>query len=468
MREHKKVLSALVVDDDATIRDSSRQVLERLGFAVDEAITGEDALILAKQFAYPLALLDLKMPGIGGMETLRQMKAMNPDTAVVVITGYPTIETAVEAIRLGASDFIMKPFTPDGLRVVVEKAMREKRLERENEFLNAKLSEVEEDDRYAIIGESPEIRAVLDLVRKVAPTESTVLITGESGTGKELIARAIHRQSARAKKPFVVVDCGTLVGSLFESELFGHVKGAFTGASSTTHGRFELADGGTIFFDEISNIGLETQAKLLRVIQEREFTRVGSNQVIRVDTRIIAATNSDLQRAVSLGTFREDLYYRLCVVPITLPPLRQRKTDIPLLCYHFLRKYARKRKKNVTRIDDDVLKIFCSYDWPGNVRELENAIERAVILANSDSITKKDILKYAYIAPQPPTAPEHPDIKSEAPVDEQRILTLREMEVEHIRRVLKQANGNKGFAAKQLGIDRKTLWRKIKKYSINE
>jgi two-component system response regulator HydG len=295
-----------------------------------------------------------------------------------------------------------------------------------------------------------------------------VLITGESGTGKELIARAIHRQSARAKEPFVVVDCGTLVGSLFESELFGHVKGAFTGASSTTHGRFELADGGTIFFDEISNIGLETQAKLLRVIQEREFTRVGSNQVIRVDTRIIAATNSDLQRAVSLGTFREDLYYRLCVVPITLPPLRQRKTDIPLLCYHFLRKYARKRKKNVTRIDDDVLKIFCSYDWPGNVRELENAIERAVILANSDSITKKDILKYAYIAPQPPSAPEHPDIKSEAPVDEQRILTLREMEVEHIRRVLKQANGNKGFAAKQLGIDRKTLWRKIKKYSINE
>jgi two-component system response regulator HydG len=445
MNEFKKVL---IVDDNATIRDSCRQVLERAGFEVDEAASGEKGIVFASDMVFHLILLDLKMPEMDGFETLKRLKAANPDTPVVVITGYPTIQSSVEAMRQGASDFIPKPFTPEVLRVITEKVLKEKHLRDENEYLRTELTETK--DRYSIVGNSAEIRTVHDLVKKIAPTGSTVLITGESGTGKELFARALHRYSDRASEPFVVVDCGTLVGTLFESELFGHTKGAFTGANATTRGRFEIADGGTIFFDEISNIEPQIQAKLLRVIQEREFNRVGSNQVIKVGVRIIAATNADLLKSVNEGTFREDLYYRLCVVPVMLPPLRQHKEDIPMLADYFLRKYSLGRNKNVVTIDGDVLEIFMANDWPGNVRELENTIERAVILTATDSIRREDILHYAYSVPRP----------SENP------LNLKSVEAAHIKSVLKQTGGNKGLSAKFLGIDRKTLWRKINKYAI--
>lgn len=448
MDQTKESKRVLVVDDNATMRDSCRQVLQRAGFFVDEAVDGEKAVTAASGVVYHLILLDLKMPEMDGLHALQRLKAVNPETPIVVITGYPTIESSVEAIRMGAADFIPKPFTPEVLRVITERVLKEKRLRHENEYLRTVLTEAKEFS--SIIGESDEIQTVHNLIKKIAPTDSTVLITGESGTGKELFARALHRYSHRANDPFVVVDCSTLVGTLFESELFGHTKGAFTGASATTHGRFELADGGTIFFDEISNIGPHIQAKLLRVIQEREFNRVGSNQVIKVDVRIIAATNIDLLKAVHEGTFREDLYYRLCVVPVTLPPLRQHKEDIPLLARYFLRKYAFVRKKKVTDIEDNALEILMANDWPGNVRELENTIERTVILTSADSIKKEDILPYGYRFSNPTENP----------------LSLRTMEATHIQSVLKQTGSNKGLAAKYLGIDRKTLWRKMKEYAI--
>jgi DNA-binding NtrC family response regulator len=447
MKEFKKVL---VVDDNVTIRDSCRQVLERSGYDVDEAPDGKKAVAAASNIVYHLILLDLKMPDMDGLETLKRLKAVNPDTPVVVITAYPTIESSVEAMRLGASDFIPKPFTPDVLRVITEKVFKMKRLQRHNEYLRTELTEAKEG--CPIVGESAPIRSVHNLIKRVAPTDSTVLITGESGTGKELFARALHRYSDRAGEPFVVVDCSTLVGTLFENELFGHTKGAYTGANATTHGRFELADGGTIFFDEISNIEPHIQAKLLRVIQEREFNRVGSNQIIKINVRIIAATNVDLLVAVKSGTFREDLYYRLCVVPVMLPPLRQHKEDIPLLAEYFLRKYAVERKKNVNKIENDVLEIFMANDWPGNVRELENTIERAVILTTTDSIRREDILHYAYSASSPTENPR----------------TLKAVEAAHIQSILKQTGSNKGLAAKYLGIDRKTLWRKMKEFAIEK
>ena len=445
MKEFKKVL---VVDDNATIRDSCRQVLERSGYDVDVALDGKKAVAAASNVVYHLILLDLKMPDMDGLETLKRLKAVNPDTPVVMITAYPTIESSVEAMQLGASDFIPKPFTPDVLRVITEKVFKVKRLQRHNEYLRTELTEANKGG--SIVGESAQIQTVHNLIRRVAPTDSTVLITGESGTGKELFARALHRYSDRSGEPFVVVDCSTLVGTLFENELFGHTKGAYTGANATTHGRFELADGGTIFFDEISNIDPHIQAKLLRVIQEREFNRVGSNQIIKINVRIIAATNVDLLVAVKSGTFREDLYYRLCVVPIMLPPLRQHKEDLPLLAEYFLRKYAVERKKNVIRIENDVLGILMMNDWPGNVRELENTIERAVILTTTDSIRREDILHYAYSASIPTENPR----------------TLKAVEAAHIQSILKQTGSNKGLAAKYLGIDRKTLWRKIKGFAI--
>jgi len=372
---------------------------------------------------------------------------------VVVITGYPTIESAVNAIRRGAADFLPKPFTPDTLRLIADRVLNVRQLRKENQYFAAEIAQIR--DKYEIVSGSRDMASVCQLVRKVAPTDSTVLITGESGTGKELFARALHKHSGRGEKPFVVVDCCTLVGSLFESELFGHSKGAFTGASASTYGRLELADGGTVFFDEIGNVPIDIQSKLLRLIQDREFTRVGSNQVVRVDVRIVAATNKDLWAAAQQGTFREDLYYRLCVVPITVPPLRQHKEDIPLLVQYFVGKYCRQRKRKIRDMDDEVVDVLMEHDWPGNIRELENAIERAVILAEGDKITKEDILHYAYTTRR---ADERPSAAATG--------TLRDVEIEHIQSVLSQTDGNRARAAKRLGIDRKTLWRKLKQYAI--
>ncbi len=442
----------LIIDDEETMRDSCRQTLSRDGNRIEVAESGSKGLSLLEAESFDLVILDLKMPGLSGMEVLKKIKQNDPEAMVVVITGYATIESAVEAMKNGAYDFIPKPFTPESLRVIVKRALDRRELVLENVLLRGELKA--DFEPGVIIGQSKSMKDVEQLVQKVGPTDTTVLISGESGTGKELVARAIHRYSGRRDKPFVAVDCGSLVENLFESELFGHVKGSFTGATATKYGRFELANGGTLFFDEIGNISINIQTKLLRVLQEREITKVGGSQVIKVDVRIVAATNKDLQKAVKAGTFREDLFYRLSVVPITLPSLRERRDDIPLLADYFLEKYNKKRKKNVRAISDRAMKALVEYDWPGNVRELENAIERAVVLAEDDIVSPSELLYYGLSVETPPRSD---DGKSQRLVD---------VEKEHIARTLKMLKGHRGKTAERLGIDRKTLRLKLKKYGI--
>jgi len=443
----------LVIDDDESMRDSCRQALARKASRVEVAEDGLSGLEILKKEAFDLVILDLKMPGLSGMEVLNRIKQEYPDVVVVVITGYATVESAVEAMRHGAYDFLPKPFTPESLRVIVERALDTRELVLENILLRSELEASVGSE--VIIGQSEPMRKIEEVMRKVSPTDTTVLISGESGTGKELAARAIHRHSSRKDKPFVVVDCGSLVENLFESELFGHVKGSFTGATATKYGRLELANGGTVFFDEISNISMNVQTKLLRVLQEREITKVGSTQVIKVDVRVIAATNKDLQKAVQAGTFRDDLFYRLSVVPINLPPLRERRDDIPPLANYFLKKYNQKRKKDVHAISTKAMKALVEHDWPGNVRELENAIERAVVLTENDTIEPSDLLYYGLNASTTP----------ELDVDKPR--RLADVEKEHIARTLKMLGGHKDKTAKWLGIDRKTLRSKLRRYGLD-
>jgi DNA-binding NtrC family response regulator len=443
----------LIIDDEDSMRDSMRQALKKEGYVIHEAQDGQGGLMLFHKETYHLVFLDLKLPGISGLQVLRQMKDMSPETPVIIITGYSSIESAVEAIKLGAFDYMAKPFTPEELRVITRKALESRKILVENIYLRSELRARSEFEM--VVGKSKSMQKVLDIVSRVSPTETTVLITGESGTGKELIAREIHNFSPRRNAPFVVVDCGALVETLFESELFGHVKGSFTGAHETKHGRFEVADGGTIFFDEISNISLNIQAKLLRAIQEREVTRIGSSRPIKVDVRILAATNENLALSVAKGTFREDLFYRLSVVPIHLPPLRERKDDISLLVEHFLQKYNKKAKKTVVEISERAIKALKDYDWPGNIRELENTIERAVVLSKGNGIDIEDIVYHGITAAS--------SVFSSAG---EKFLPLEEMEKEYIQAVLKDQHGNKSRAAKMLGIDRKTLWAKVKKYDL--
>jgi DNA-binding NtrC family response regulator len=445
--------SILIVDDEQTMREACCEVLAPEGFILREASSGERALEIIRRQSFDLIILDLKMPRLDGMEMLRRVQKESPGTATVVITGYPSIDTAVEAMRLGAADFLPKPFTPEVLRFTVRRVLNGARMARENQLLRSQLEECR-GKNYELIGQSAPMRQIHDLVQRVGPTDSTVLITGESGTGKELVARAIRDHSLRRDKPFVTVDCGALVGALFESELFGHVKGSFTGATSLKHGRFELANGGTIFFDEIANVNPDIQVKLLRVIQEREFTRVGATQVIPVDVRILAATSRNLPDEIREGRFREDLFYRLCVVPIILPPLRQRREDIPLLATHFLRTHRGRRGNWVRDISDEAVDVLIKHDWPGNVRELENAIERAIILARGDVIVPADLVYYG------------PLMKPEAVSD--NLSPLADVEKEHIARLLRHHAGNRTAAAKSLGMDRKTLWRKIKAYGLDD
>jgi DNA-binding NtrC family response regulator len=448
-----EAIQILIIDDDEAIRDSMRQVLKKEGFQIQGAQDGQEGLALFQKEHFHTVFLDLKLPGINGLHVLRQMKHASPETPVVIITGFGTIESAVEAMKIGAFDYIAKPFTPEELRLTIRKALNGRKMSLENLYLRSELKAKSEFDM--VIGTSRAMQKVLDVISRVSPTDTTVLITGESGTGKELIAREIHNHSLRRDAPFVVVDCGALVETLFESELFGHVKGSFTGAHETKHGRFEVADGGTIFFDEISNISLNIQAKLLRVIQEREVTRIGSSRPIKLDVRILAATNENLAHSVAKGTFREDLFYRLNVVPVHLPPLRERKEDIPLLVEHFLHKYNKKARKNITDISPQAMKALTDYDWPGNIRELENTIERAVVLFKGNGIDIEDIRYHGIIVAS--------SIFSSA---DGKFKTLEDVEKEYIKTVLRDHHGNRSKAAKILGIDRKTLWAKIKKHNL--
>ncbi len=439
----------LVVDDDRAMREACCQILARQGFQVEAAADARQGLALLEDRSYDVILLDLVMPEVDGLEALKRIKALDSTCEVIIISGYGTIPSAVEAIKSGAFHFLSKPFAPDDLRHLVARALEKRRLNLENLALRQELKSHE--DRGEIIYQSPAMGRVMEMVARVAATDSTVLLTGESGTGKGLVAHQIHQLSRRAKRPFITVDCGTLVETLFESELFGHVKGAFTGADANKIGKFELAQHGTLFFDEISNISLEVQAKLLRAVEERKVCKVGSHRVITVDVRIIAATNKDLTQAIQEGTFRGDLFYRLNVVNLHLPPLRERKEDIPLLAQHFLAKYTQRLRKPIRGISPEVLELLVQHDWPGNVRELENTIERLVVLSTGPELEVTD-LSYAGFFQGP--APDRPP------------LALRDLEREHIRRILKRFPHSKSEVARVLGIDRKTLREKLRRYNL--
>ncbi|MBW1786535.1 MAG: sigma-54-dependent Fis family transcriptional regulator [Deltaproteobacteria bacterium] len=437
----------LVVDDEAAMRESLKDWLIEDDYQVGVAASGEDALAMAGERNWEVILLDLKMPGMDGLETLKRLKGILPESEVIMMTAYATVDTAVQAMKEGAFDYLVKPFDPDQVELLIKRIVDHRDLVLENILLRQKL---EERSRYdEIIGKSDVMQAVFQLISRVAPTESTVLITGESGTGKELIAQAVHGNSNRCYNPFIAVSCGALPDSLLESELFGYEKGAFTGAEHTKRGRFEMADGGTLFLDEIGDITLKTQVDLLRVLQNKEFSRLGGEALISVDVRILAATNRDLKKAIADNRFREDLYYRLNVISIHVPPLRERKEDIPLLADAFIHKFCLEMNKDEMKIAPSVLKALMNYDWPGNVRELENIIERALVIGQGKEIVLDDL-------PFP----------RKAAVPENLPKSLKMMEEIHIRRILDEADWNISKAARELDIDRQTLYNKIRKYGL--
>ncbi len=443
----------LVVDDETAVRQGIALALTKEGLEVTMAADAAGALETLDRQPFAVALLDIRLPDMDGLELLRVLRQEYPDLEVVMITGYPTIQGAVECIKLGALDYLVKPFSLDQLKAVTDKAR-----EHFQQKTRRAVPEPEEGNGLGldfIVGQSPAMKKVFAQVKRAAPSDSTVLLTGESGTGKELVARAIHLLSARAEKEFVPVDCSALVESLLESELFGHVKGSFTGAHETKHGLFELANHGTFFFDEISNLSLNIQAKLLRVIQEREFMKVGSQKRIKLDIRIIASSNRDLQEAIRAGAFREDLFYRLSVIPIHLPPLRERAGDIPLLVEHFLRRYSQKGHREIQGVSTQAMKLLEAYSWPGNVRELEHTIERIVILEDGDIILPEHLP--SFITPRPGGMREFSD----------EDYTLEELEKRYIQFVLRRTKGRRQEAARILGINRKTLTSKIEKYRLS-
>ena len=381
-----ELASILVVDDEPIMQEILGDFLREEGYSIDIAGSGEEGVELAQKSSYDCAIVDLMMPGIDGIETMQKLREIDTSLPVIVVTAFASVESAVEAMKRGAFEYITKPFKNDEVLVVLQKAIRTRQLELEVPQLKEEVKTLRKalKDKYSfenIVGKNRYMQEVYSLIEQAAPSRSTILIQGESGTGKELVAKAIHANSARAEKPFQVVNSGSMPADLLESNLFGHVKGAFTGAVASKKGLFEVADGGSIFFDEISNIGLEVQAKLLRVIQEKEFMRVGSVDTLKVDVRLIAATNDDLKKMIGEGRFREDLYYRINVISITLPPLRNKVDDIPLLVQHFLDRYSKENGREDLIISDDALELLKGHAWPGNVRELENAIERAVVLA---------------------------------------------------------------------------------------
>jgi len=455
----------LVVDDEEIVLKSCRKILEGDGYQVLTTLSGQEAFDLLEKEPFDIIITDMKMPEIDGMEVLKTVREKYPDTIVIMITGYSTVQSAVQAMKLGAFDYIPKPFTPEEVLIVIEKALEKKSLIHENIYLRKELEAKYGFDN--IIGSSPKMQEVYRLIRKVAPTDSTVLIRGESGTGKELIARAIHFNSQRKQKPFVPVDCGVFAQELLESELFGHVKGSFTGAIVTKPGVFEIADGGSIFLDEIGDTNPNFQSKLLRVIQEREFTPVGGINPKKVDLRFIVATNKDLEKLVKENQFREDLFYRLNVFSITIPPLREKKDDVPLLAYHFLRKYAKEMKKNIKSISVDGMNMLVSYSWPGNVRQLENVIERAIVMAEKDTISTEQL---PFVVRSETTHPDTP-IPSNSEELKEAKKKLRESAVESIEKsfildALARNDWNITRSARDVGMQRPNFQALMKKYNI--
>lgn len=441
----------LIVDDDESMRVACAQALEQIGFSVALAPDGDQALEIASRESFDVALLDLRMPGPPGMEVLRRLKQDSPNLMVIIITGYATIDSAVEAVKSGAYNYLPKPFTPEALTTIVSKAVTARRRALESTSISQELERKMLSEE--MIGSSEAMRNVARLIRKAAPGDSTVLITGETGVGKEVVARAIHRLSRRSGRPFVTVDCGALVESLFESELFGHVKGAFSGAVESAVGKIELADGGTLLLDEIANINPQMQASLLRVVQEREISRVGSAQKKKVDARILSATNRDLLAAVDEGRFREDLYYRLNVIHIAVPALRDRLEDIPALVAYYLKKLATEKQRPVPSVSEEAMRFLKRHEWPGNVRELINALEYAVVTCEGSAIEPRDL-------PYGADNSQSPGLLAEG-ADEEGQLARQEMDA--ILKALKQFHGNKTKAADYLGINRKTLREKIRK-----
>jgi two-component system, NtrC family, response regulator PilR len=452
----------LIVDDEKGMRDFLSIMLKKEGYAVLQAESTDKATELMARGDFDLVISDIAMPGPSGLEVLKRSKTSNPETPVIMITAYASAESAIEALKLGAYDYLVKPFDIEEMKTVVRNALEKRRLEHENRALKRELREKLRFDE--LVGDSPRMKEVLDLVGKIAPTNSTVLISGESGTGKELAARAIHAGSPCRDRPFVSINCGAMPDELLESELFGHTRGSFTGAVAAKKGLFEVADGGTIFLDEIGDTSPAMQIKLLRVLQERRIRRVGGTDEIEVNVRVLAATNQDLDQMVREKRFREDLYYRINVIQIKMPALREKPEDIPKLALHFLIKYSRIMGKKITRIGEDAMRRLLQHDWPGNVRELENVIERAVALETTDAITSASLSRDVRSGPRP--AQEFPITLSDAGIDlERQLERLREHFMEE---ALRRAHGVQTRAAEILGMSFRSFRYFAKKYRLLE
>lgn len=446
-QEH--VARVLVVDDEFSVRDSLTHWFRKDGHEVETAENASEALKLLQQAHFDVALVDIKMPGMDGIELQRRMHDIDARLAVVMITAFASVETAIRALKQGAFDYVTKPIDPDELSHLVARAIEARRLKEENVQLRERVGSLIQPE--PIIGESPPMKRVMQLVEQVAPGDSTVLILGASGTGKELIARAIHANSARSYFPIVPVNCGALPDELLESELFGHEKGAFTGAQQRRKGRIEMADGGTLFLDEVGAIHPRTQVDLLRVLETKEFTRVGGSRPVRVDFRVICATNEDLMKAVKEGRFREDFFYRINVFSIEAPALKDRMSDLPILVSHFVEKFSREMDKRITGVSEEAMELLMAYDWPGNVRELSNAIERAMVVGQPPVIRAEDL-------------PLRPVTTLESPINR----SLADVERHHIRDVLDREGWNITRAAEVLQVDRVTVYNKIKKYGLEQ
>ncbi|UCC38255.1 MAG: sigma-54-dependent Fis family transcriptional regulator [Candidatus Aminicenantes bacterium] len=449
-----------IIDDEPIIHEVLGDLLTSEGYEVENSYSGEEALEKHSSQSFDLALLDLLMPGIDGIEVLKTLKKIDPLSVIIIITAYASVESAISAMKIGAFDYVRKPFKHDELLLTVKRAIEHKKLQEENIRLKDELKRKFSFEK--IIGKSKAMNNIFEIIKASAPTKSTILVQGESGTGKELVARAIHQNGDRAKFPFIIVNSGSLPPDLLESHLFGHVKGAFTGAVSDKEGLFEAANDGTIFFDEISTLNLETQAKLLRVMQDREFMRLGGTKTIKVDVRVIAATNTDLEELIKQKLFRQDLFYRMNVIKIELPPLRERKEDIPILVKHFLDFYGKENKKEDLSITEDVMEILLDHDWPGNVRELENLIERAIVLTNAKLITRTS-LPPILLNPHEGQSQIDTTLNDEVNLKEQ----IQEFQRKAIIMALKKTKGVQKKAAGILGVKPTTLNEMIKRLDID-